>query len=262
MKQPLTWIWIACLLLAGCDLELGPTKNNAPLPAARSSDKIVEPGVHDTSVVSKSGEIVRYTLSIPEGFQPDQPTPLVFALHFGGRVTPHYARGIVEVLVLPGLGELDAIVVAPDSIAGPWTNKKNESMVIELMDHIAQQYNIDQDKTLLTGFSMGGHGTWYIGSRHQERFSALIPVAGAPQVETDVQWTTPVYALHSRADEVVPIEPTETYITDQQSRGVDGLVLVTVEDLPHYQTGSFSLPLRDVVPWVRKIWNSESTTGK
>lgn len=256
MNQPLALIAIVCLLFAGCDLEIGRAKNNKALPATVGVDKIVEPGIHDTSVVSKSGDIVRYTISIPEDFQPDRPTPLIMALHFGGRVTPHYARGVVEALVLPGLGELNAIIVAPDSIAGPWTEDKNETMVLELMDHIAQQYSIDLGKTVLTGFSMGGHGTWYIGSRHQERFAALIPVAGSPRDDNDIKWTTPVFALHSRADDVVPIAPTESYIAAQKSVGVEGIVLVAVDDLPHFQTGRFSEPLKDAVPWVRQIWNS------
>ena len=251
---------VGLMLLVGCSQDIGPAKNNSSLTVTASPVDKLEPGVHDTSVVSKSGDIVRYTISIPDGYQSEQPTPLIVALHFGGRVTPHYARGIVEALILPGLGELNAIIVAPDSIAGPWTNEKNEKMVLELMDHVNEQYNIDQDKTLLTGFSMGGHGTWYIGSRNQDRFTALIPVAGSPMVERDTKWATPVFALHSRADDVVPIKATETYVTTQKANGNEQMHLVALEDLPHYQTGSFSVPLKSAVPWVRKVWKDDSNT--
>jgi predicted peptidase len=252
-------VWMLGLMaLIGCVPEIGPAKNNSSLPVTPNTADDLEPGVHDQSVVSKSGDIVRYSISIPEGYRSDQPTPLIVALHFGGRVTPHFARGIVEALVLPGLGQLNAIIVAPDSIAGPWTNEKNEKMVLELMDHINQQFNIDHTKTLLTGFSMGGHGTWYIGSRNQGRFSAMIPVAGAPKVEQDVSWTTPIYVLHSRADDVVPIKATEEYVTAQKANGNQQIEFVAVDDLPHYQTGSFSVPLKNAVPWVRKIWDSNA----
>ena len=161
-------------------------------------------------------------------------------------------------LVGPGLGKLNAIIVAPDSIAGPWTNEKNEKMILELMDFINEEYNIDQEKTLLTGFSMGGHGTWYIGSRNQDRFAAMIPVAGAPMVDKDVQWTTPIYVLHSRADTVVPIKPSEEYVAAQRAEGNQLIEFVAIDDLPHFQTGRFSTSLKKAVPWVEKIWASEA----
>jgi predicted peptidase len=210
--------------------------------------------VLDQTFASKSGDEIRYSISVPVDYDPKTPKPLIVALHYGGEVTPYYARGIIEALIAPGLRELNAIVVAPDSIAGPWTNEKNESMVLELMDFISEKYNIDKEKTLLTGFSMGGHGTWYIGSRNQDRFSAMIPVAGYPLVEQDVKWTTPVYVIHSRADTVVPIEATEKFVAAQKGQGNELIMLVTVNNLPHYQTKSFAVPLKSAVPWVKKIW--------
>lgn len=233
-------------------------KNNSLLPVIPTVEAKFRDGIQNRSFALKSGEEARYTIAIPKDYQPDQPAPLIVALHFGGKVTPHYARGIIESLVKPGLGKLNAIIVAPDSIAGPWTNKKNEEMVLELIDSINEQYRIDQNKTLLTGFSMGGHGTWYIGSRNQDRFVAMIPIAGVPMVEKDVIWTTPIYVLHSRADTVVPIKDAEQYVAAQQEQGNDQILLDAVENLAHFQTGSFSFPLRDAIPWVEKIWASES----
>lgn len=210
--------------------------------------------VLDQAFASKSGEKIRYSILVPVDYDPKTPKPLIVALHYGGKVTPHYARGLIKVLIAPGLRELNAIVVAPDSIAGPWTNEKNESMVLELMDFISEKYNIDKEKTLLTGFSMGGHGTWYIGSRNQDRFSAIIPVAGYPTVEEGVNWTVPVYAIHSRADTVVPIEATEKYVAAQKGQGNERIMLVTVDNVPHFRTKSFAVPLKDAAPWVKEIW--------
>ncbi len=256
MNHLLFALLLAGLLLMGCTREIGPAKSKSSLSLAATGRTAVEPGVFDRTYVSKSGAVVRYTLSIPQGYDPDQPAPLIVALHFGGKVTPHYARGIIETLIVPGLSELSAIAVAPDSIAGPWTNEENEKMVLDLMDNINQQFNIDRDRTLLTGFSMGGHGTWYIGSRNQDRFSALIPVASAPMADSNVQWTTPIYVLHSRADTVVPIKATEAYVAAQRALGNKQIELVVVDDLPHFQTASFATPLKSAVPWVWKIWKA------
>jgi predicted peptidase len=258
MNQPTITILITVALLIGCsenEIEAAG-REPAHIVMATMGDA-VGADVLDQTFASKSGDEIRYSISVPVNYDPKTAKPLIVALHYGGEVTPHYARGIIELLVAPGLHELNAIVVAPDSIAGPWTNEKNESMVLELMHFISEKYNIDQERTLLTGFSMGGYGTWYIGSRNQDRFSALIPIAGKPLVEKDVKWTTPVYAIHSSADTVVPIEATKIYVTAQREQGNEQIMLVTVDNLPHFRTGRFAVPLKNTVPWVKKIWGGD-----
>jgi predicted peptidase len=256
-------VLLACLLLGGCG-GVNPSKDKSATgaspavasttaPAGRS--KNLPPGVHDESLASETGEVLRYTLSIPAGYDPGQPAPLIVALHFGGKVTPHFSRAMLEGLILPALGELDAIILAPDSIAGPWNNDKNEQAVLELMKYVGENYNIDRAKTLLTGFSMGGYGTWYLGSRHQDLFSALIPIAGAPLVDENVVWTTPIYVIHSRADDVVPIDETEKYLAGLNEEQRRQIKFVAVDDLAHFQTATFAKPLSDAVPWLKQVWH-------
>ncbi len=255
MNQATVMVLLAVALSMGCtENDIEPASQEPALMMMPAMDDAAGADVLDQTVALKSGDEIRYSILVPVNYDPNTANPLIVALHYGGNVTPHYARGIIENLVAPGLRELNAIVVAPDSIAGAWTNEKNESMVLELMDFISEKYNIDQKQTLLTGFSMGGHGTWYIGSRNQDRFSAMIPIAGHPLVEKDVKWTTPVYAIHSSADTVVPIEATEEFVAAQKEQGNELIMLVTVDNLPHFQTGSFAIPLKKTVPWVKKIW--------
>ena len=251
-------VLIAVALSIGCaESNIEPVSKEPARRMMPAMSDATGADVLDQTFALKSGDEIRYSILVPVNYDPKTSRPLIVALHYGGKVTPHYARGIIEKLVAPGLRELHAIVVAPDSIAGPWTNEKNESMVLELMDFISKKYNIDQKRTLLTGFSMGGHGTWYIGSRNQDRFSAMIPVAGHPLVEKDVKWTTPVYAIHSSADTVVPIEATEKFVAAQKEQGNEQIVLATVDNLPHFQTGSFAVPLKNTVPWVKRIWGGD-----
>jgi hypothetical protein len=49
---------------------------------------------------------------------------------------------------------------------------------LEVMDVVKERYNIDEDRIYLTGHSMGGHGTWHIGSLFPDRFAAIGPSAG------------------------------------------------------------------------------------
>jgi fermentation-respiration switch protein FrsA (DUF1100 family) len=63
----------------------------------------------------------------------------------------------------------------------------------------------------------------------------------------------PVFAVHSRADEVNPIGPTEERITTLRRRGLEAR-LFDVEGLSHYDTARFVGALRQAVPWIRTLW--------
>ena len=41
-----------------------------------------------------------------------------------------------------------------------------------------EKFNIDEDRIYLKGESMGGGGTWYVGTRHPDIFAAIAPVYG------------------------------------------------------------------------------------
>lgn len=53
-----------------------------------------------------------------------------------------------------------------------------EADVIALLDDAIQNRRADPTRQYVTGVSYGGFGTWYIASRHAERFAAIAPVVG------------------------------------------------------------------------------------
>jgi predicted peptidase len=180
--------------------------------------------------------------------------PLVVALHYSGEVTPHYGSGLIDGLVEPGLGELGAILVAPDALGGgDWTTSKNEHAVEWLTRSIVLSYAVDPKKVAVTGYSMGGDGTWFIGGRHQDLFTAAIPVEGEPP-EKDVEWQIPVYVIHSTDDEIIPFGPVEEHIKRLKDQGVS-VELNVVKGLTHYDTAAFAEPLQKAVPWLQAVWS-------
>ncbi|NNC65968.1 MAG: prolyl oligopeptidase family serine peptidase [Gammaproteobacteria bacterium] len=225
-----------------------PVTVNAQVEA---SARITAPGIHQLTL---PGAGRRYTLAIPDGYTGQEPVPLIVSLHYGGTVTPFYGRGLVDALIGPAFRDLGAIIVAPDSAAGNWANATSEQHVLELLDHIEANYNIDADKTLLTGYSMGGGGTWYFAPRYPERFRAAIVMAGRPQDDsTSFDWETPMYVIHSRADQVVPFESTEATLDQLQRQGVP-IVLVGVDGIGHYEIPRYRTYLEAAVPWIKEAW--------
>lgn len=223
----------------------------AGLAAAQERAMPVEAGIHELTL---PGTDRRYTLSIPKNYSSREAVPLIVSLHYGGEVTPFFGRGLLEILVEPALRELDAIIVAPDAPAGGWANPDAERQVLALIDHIGASYEIDPDRTLLTGYSMGGMGTWYLAPRHPERFRAAIPMAGRPQdAADDFDWATPMYVLQGRADELIPLEPAEAFVAELRRRGAPVQIEV-VNGVTHFEMARYRRHLRNAVPWVREMW--------
>ncbi|MDG2087497.1 MAG: prolyl oligopeptidase family serine peptidase [Arenicellaceae bacterium] len=216
-----------------------------------ASLRVTESGIFEMIL---PGSERRYTLATPDGYTGQEPTPLIVSLHYGGEVTPFYGRGLLQSLIEPALRELGAIIVAPDSAAGNWANATSEQHVLELLDYIETQYNIDSNRTLLTGYSMGGFGTWYLAPRHPERFKAGLAMAGWPQADSmTFYWKTPMYLISSTDDEVVSLELTQVTVERLQSQGAP-IDLVVVEDITHYEIPRYAPHLRAAIPWIQRAW--------
>ena len=145
--------------------------------------KVLSPGMHQQELALPAGKTrfsnLRYTISVPPTYDGKTKVPLVLALHYGGEVTPFYGRGVIEGLFGPGLRQLEPIIVAPDSLGGDWSTAENEHAAIFLVQSIQKTYQVDERRILVAGFSMGGEGTWHIGGRNQDIFTAAMPVAGS-----------------------------------------------------------------------------------
>lgn len=61
-----------------------------------------------------------------------------------------------------------------------WTKSGTEEFVMELVERALRTWKIDRDRVFLGGHSMGGFGTWSLGSHHADRFAALAVSCGAP----------------------------------------------------------------------------------
>src|SRR5215470_15090062 len=215
---------------------------------------VLSPGLHNLELPRADEPAIRYAISIPRKYSPSMLVPLILALHFGVRGGDAAGAGgdVLQILIGPALAELGAIIVAPDSVRGDWSSPENEKAVNALLDMVLAHYAIDEKKVAVTGFSMGGAGSWHFAEKFPGRFSAAIPVAGRPPA-TASGWRLPVLAIHSRDDQVAPFEPTEARIAELQKTGVNAK-LIPLTGVTHYQTYRFRDGLRQAVPWLREVW--------
>lgn len=207
-----------------------------------------EPGIYERRMPHREQ---RYVLAIPPGLEAGRPAPLVLVLHWGGAVTPFYGRSLLEGLVAPALKALGAIMVAPDCLHGDWSNPNSEAEILMLLAYLQGHYPVDRARQVITGYSMGGEGCWYLAARNQDLFSAAVPMAGWPQPDSaEVDWRIPLYVIQSRDDEVIAFEPTEKVVRALQARG-KSIEYLLLEGVGHYDSGRFYRPLQAAVPWLK-----------
>jgi predicted peptidase len=235
------------VLLAGCG---DPAPVTVPEPGEL---KKLAPGSHrETADVPGVGKI-NYAIDVPGHYDGTTPVPLVLVLHYGydGAKPKPYTGGEMIQDFRHGLADMNAIVIGPDVVGGDWKSTNNEIAAVWLTKSAMKTYKIDPKKVLITGLSMGGEGTLYIGSRHQDIFTAAIPVAAPVAGGTD--WKIPICFVHSSNDEVVSHSRAKSHADAIKAKG--GTVeFKSVSGLKHYASNQYNGPLKEAVTWVQGNW--------
>lgn len=55
---------------------------------------------------------------------------------------------------------------------------------LEVLAEAKKVFNTIPEQTYLTGHSMGGHGTWFLGTTYPDKFAAIAPCASYPDIST------------------------------------------------------------------------------
>lgn len=240
-----TVIVLLIFLAAGCDDDTATGPNGDDLMYYYSDSEIT---VGDNTML--------YTMAIPDDYDSDgTPYPLVLALHYGG--TPHsdYPKEFLSILALPGLIDLNAVIAAPlTPVLGSWENETTEDMIKAMLDDIIVNYNINANKVIVMGYSLGAMGTWYMTAKMPERFAAAVAVSGMPDdAVVPLLQDVPLYVIHSTVDEVFPYNDVEDLVNQLQNDGKD-VTLNSVSGYSHYETARFADPLKQAIPWIQSKW--------
>ncbi len=211
-----------------------------------------EPGTHALKFESQN-----FALHIPTGYAQRGSLPLVLALHYGGPVSRYIGGDLLEGLIVPGLQSLSALFVAPNRLRQDWANPDAETDVFALLNYVQSHYAINSNKILLTGYSLGGIGTWYLAARNQARFAAILPISARPPAEANrTDWQIPIYVIHSRGDHLFPAEETERIVAMLQEEDDSQIELNMLENVGHFDTHLFIPALQAAAPWVQAAWEN------
>ena len=98
---------------------------------------------------------------------------------------------------------------------------------LQVVEEVKKRYRIDENRIHLTGHSMGGHGTWYLGLTYPDHWASAAPSAG---------WTTfPLYVPTFLRKDATLGHPRAKMIWELAMREDNTLVLVeNALNLPFY----------------------------
>ena len=197
---------------------------------------------------------ITYGISTPGDIDVAKPRPLVVALHPGGERVAFYGSRFMAQVVGPALPELGAIMIAPDCPTRAWGDPVSDRAVMALIDAVRHEFTIDPKRILVTGFSMGGRGTWFMASHHADLFTAAIPMAAPIGDEpVDRLGTIPTYIIHSTDDQVVPFGPAEKNARQLETLGRT-VKFESLSGLGHYDMGGYVDSLRRASRWINERW--------
>ncbi len=215
------------------------------------------PSVEHLVFQIEGGGRMPYAISLPAGYDGSELRPLILTLHPGGSRGPYYGSLNMRQIFEPALRDWNAIVVAPDAPIRRWTDETADRAVMALLEQVIDQYAIDRSRILITGFSLGGRGTWFFATRYPDFFTGAIPIAGSPD-DDDVTAVgdMPVHIIHSRADAVVPIEPAENAARTLDAGG-HTVAFTALDFVSHGSMGGYVGALSDAGDWMMNQWDSQ-----
>ncbi len=199
----------------------------AVLVAVGCANRLFPPDA--TPTFHRSDGELRYYTYVPSDWSAERAWPVIVYLHGGEERGTDPAvptqHGLGPVVYRSG-GAFPAIVVFPQAPRGTYFGMPdNNARVLRALDEVMAKYHGDPTRVYLTGNSLGGYGTWFLGALHPERFAALVPICGgvrgkAPRPDAPFAAVpedrradevarriggTPVWIFHGAKDWLVPV---------------------------------------------------------
>ena len=167
-----------------------------------------------------------YIIFLPQNYNGVDKLPLVFNLH-GGSLNAQqqldYSK-MNEVADTAGF-----IVVYPNAVLTAWScgigltagHVNDVGFIDALIDTLANNYSIDEERIYCCGFSLGGFMSQRLACQLSNRIAAIADVAGSIAQDYTTNITTahpmPVLKFHGTADQIIPYDGKNDYCSVQQT---------------------------------------------
>lgn len=184
-----------------------------------------------------------YLLFLPDGYKKSSQHkwPLMLFLHGAGERGTNVQKVAVHgpPKIVKEKKDFPFILVSPQCPDGrTWRDDE----LLTLVDEMLAKHNVDPARVYVTGLSMGGYGSWSLGTKYPERFAAIVPICGggeqipvllaSPQKKKALQ-SLGVWAFHGGRDLLVPVEESQRMTNALMRAGCKDVKLTIYPDLEH-----------------------------
>jgi pimeloyl-ACP methyl ester carboxylesterase len=199
---------------------------NDPAPGGREEHELWH------RVNQAIGDITRYdyVVGLPRDYATStELLPAVFYLHGSGGGSDESWPVTQKEGIQAGLasGRHGSFIAVSLRSPGGWFPPAVRDVVAE----VVRKYRVDPRRVLLTGFSMGGAGTWAVALDYPGLFAAIAPVGGGPGEpgRAAALAGVSVWVFNGQDDSVMTSRAAATMVGALRTAGVDG----RLTELPH-----------------------------
>ncbi len=186
---------------------------------------------------------------LPLNYDPKQKWPLVVMLHGYNGANPVYVNWwSIDQRHNDVVDKYPIIYIEPHGRGNTSYLGIGDQDILKCIELAKQKFNVDNDRVYLKGESMGGNGTWNVGTRHPELFAAIAPVYGgfdyhvglseegiaklsgralfnteasSSLSHADALLTTPVFVTHGDIDKSMDVNNSRYIVKTLQRWGYD-----------------------------------------
>ena len=196
-----------------------------------------------------------YSIAVPHDYSESESYPLIIALHWGEAVNFQTGINFLNTFILPPLEDFTGVIISPSCPENSgWIHENSQAFIFSLLEKANADYNIDTSKVAITGYSMGGIGTWYYASTFPEIFSLAIPIASMPpNYLLPITKIIPTYVIHGQDDEIFSLLNVKNLVRDIKIKN-NVIRLIEVENASHYETNKYKKPLSEALDWIEERW--------
>jgi len=239
----------------------------------------------DAYIAQNDGAPQPFYRHLPSTWTPEKNLPLLVYLH---GFVPSYS--LLEIPKIP-LGFTNLAERAGVAIAVPFGRSNTdfqgvgEQDVFNVIEHMARRYNVDTNRVVLAGYSMGGMGAWQLASRWPNRFNAFLAVGNRGDfyawhsvdpatlpawqrriIDTQfaAKWTVnlqtmPILAIHGESDFLMPAR--EAHAIFDRVKSNPNAQLILLANTTHPELGA-QFTNETVHAWLEKHLKIENSKLK